>query len=70
MAGADEYRFVGVLCELPSHYAHIMNVAVDVPRGCPTPSDDGAMSPSWALPMERTSWRPWYRSEVAVIGCS
>ena len=27
----DEQRFVGVLYELPSNYAHIMNVALDVP---------------------------------------
>ncbi|MYJ75744.1 MAG: DUF1905 domain-containing protein [Gammaproteobacteria bacterium] len=26
-----EHRFVGVLYELPSNYAHIMNVALDVP---------------------------------------
>lgn len=28
---SGEYRFVGVLYELPSNYAHIMNVALDVP---------------------------------------
>ena len=27
----DEHRFDGVLYELPSNYAHIMNVALDVP---------------------------------------
>ena len=32
MAGVGEYRFVGVLYELPSNYPHIMNVAVDVPE--------------------------------------
>ena len=32
MAEAGEYRFVGALYELPSNYAHIMNVAVDVPE--------------------------------------
>ena len=31
MAGTDEQRFVGVLYELPSNYAHIVNVAIDVP---------------------------------------
>ena len=31
MAELDEQRFVGVLYELASNYAHIMNVAVDVP---------------------------------------
>ncbi len=31
MPGWDEHRFVGVLYELPSNYAHIMNVALDVP---------------------------------------
>ena len=30
--GTGEYQFVGVLYELPSNYAHIMNVAVDVPE--------------------------------------
>ena len=32
MPGLGEHRFVGVLYELPSNYAHIMNVAVDVPE--------------------------------------
>ena len=31
MPGSGEQRFVGVLYELPSNYAHIMNVALDVP---------------------------------------
>ena len=31
MLGVGEQRFVGVLYELPSNYAHIMNVALDVP---------------------------------------
>ena len=31
MPGWGEHRFVGVLYELPSNYAHIMNVALDVP---------------------------------------
>ena len=31
MLRKDEQRFVGVLYELPSNYAHIMNVAMDVP---------------------------------------
>ena len=31
MSGVGEQRFVGVLYELPSNYAHIMNVALDVP---------------------------------------
>ena len=31
MAELGEQRFVGVLYELPSNYAHIMNVALDVP---------------------------------------
>lgn len=31
MSGSGEQRFVGVLYELPSNYAHIMNVALDVP---------------------------------------
>ena len=32
MSDLGEHRFVGVLYELPSNYAHIMNVAVDVPE--------------------------------------
>ena len=31
MAESGEHRFVGVLYELASNYAHIMNVALDVP---------------------------------------
>ena len=31
MSELGEYRFVGVLYELPSNYSHIMNVALDVP---------------------------------------
>ena len=31
MSGVGEQRFVGVLYEVPSNYAHIMNVALDVP---------------------------------------
>ncbi len=31
MAESGEQRFAGVLYELPSNYAHIMNVALDVP---------------------------------------
>ena len=31
MLEEGEHRFVGVLYELPSNYAHIMNVALDVP---------------------------------------
>ena len=31
MSGVGEQQFVGVLYELPSNYAHIMNVALDVP---------------------------------------
>ncbi len=31
MSESDEHRFVGGLYELPSNYAHIMNVALDVP---------------------------------------
>ena len=31
MSESDEHRFVGVLYGLPSNYAHIMNVALDVP---------------------------------------
>lgn len=31
MSESVEHRFVGVLNELPSNYAHIMNVALDVP---------------------------------------
>lgn len=31
MSGMGEHCFVGVLYELPSNYAHIMNVALDVP---------------------------------------
>lgn len=31
MAESSEQRFIGVLYELPSNYAHIMNVALDVP---------------------------------------
>jgi len=31
MTGPGEHRFVGVVYELPSNYAHIMNVALDVP---------------------------------------
>ena len=32
MPGLGEHRFVGVLYELPSNYAHIINLAVDVPE--------------------------------------
>ncbi len=31
MSASGEQRFLGVLYELPSNYAHIMNVALDVP---------------------------------------
>ena len=31
MSGVGEQRFVGVLYEVPSNYAHIMNVALNVP---------------------------------------
>lgn len=31
MSESGEHRFVGVLYELPSNHAHIMNVALDVP---------------------------------------
>jgi len=31
MSELGEHRFAGVLYELPSNYAHIMNVALDVP---------------------------------------
>ena len=31
MAESGEHRFMGVLYELPTNYAHIMNVALDVP---------------------------------------
>ena len=31
MPGSGEHRLVGVLYEVPSNYAHIMNVALDVP---------------------------------------
>ena len=31
MSESDEHRFVGLLYELPTNYAHIMNVALDVP---------------------------------------
>ena len=31
MSALGEHRFVGVLYELPSNYAHIMNVVLDVP---------------------------------------
>ena len=33
MTEPEETRFAGVLYQLPSNYAHTMNVALDVPAG-------------------------------------
>ena len=55
-----EHRFVGVLYELPSNYAHIKNVALDA--AClryPTRSGCDTMCRLWALRTERTSRRRW-----------